>query len=193
MRGDELLELTDELRVSAQRELSVDPSLEGGKPNLLEALDRDPCERLVRKIGESSAAPEPERLPQQLCRLLRRSSCPDLSGTLRQPLEAMQVELIGGEAQDVTGRTRLDRRRAEDPPQLGDLALHLRDGRDGGSAVVEIIGEPLDRDDPVRPSRRIARVARCFGPPSGIGPSSPTTSSGPRRQNSSTPRTVTVR
>ena len=153
MRGDELLQLTDELRVSAQRELSVDPSLDGGKPNLLEALDRDPCERLVRKIGESSAAPDPERLPQQLCRLLRRSSCPDLSGTLRQPLEAMQVELIGGEAQDVTGGTRLDRRRAEDPPQLGDLALHLRDGRDGGSAVVEIIGEPLDRDDPVRPEQ----------------------------------------
>ena len=150
MRGDELLQLTDELRVSAQRELSVDPSLDGGKPNLLEALDRDPCERLVRKIGELRRA-RARAPPQQLCRLLRRSSCPDLSGTLRQPLEAMQIELIGGEAQDVTGGTRLDRRRAEDPPQLGDLALHLRDGRDGGSAVVEIIGEPLDRGRPGSP------------------------------------------
>ena len=117
MRGDELLQLTDELRVSAERELGVDPSLDGRKPNLLEALDRDPCERLVRKIGESSAAPEPERLPQQLCRLLRRSSCPDLSGTLRQPLEAMQVELIGGEAQD---RNRVDASRS--PARRGSAA-----------------------------------------------------------------------
>ena len=65
----------------------------------------------------------------------------------------MQVELIGRETQDVSRRAGFDHRRGEKPPQLGDLALHLRDRRNRGGAVVEVVGEPLDRDDPVGPEQ----------------------------------------
>ena len=147
MGGDELLQLADELRVEAESEFGVDPSLDRREPDLLEPLDRCPGERLVCEIGQGAAAPEPERGPQQVGRLTR---LPCLRRSLRQPLEAMEVELLRCEAQDVPRRACLDRRRTEKPPQLGDLALHLRDRRDGGGAVVEVVGESLDRDDPVR-------------------------------------------
>ena len=149
MTRDELLQLTHELRVASQGELGVDPPLDRSEPNLLEPLDRCLGERLVCEIGECGAAPEAERLPEQVCGLLHRSSRLGLSGALSQPLEAIQVELIRSEPQDVPRRASLDHRRSEDPPQLGDLALHLRDRRDGGGAVVQVIGEPLDRDDAV--------------------------------------------
>ena len=82
MGGDELLQLADELRVAAERELGVDPPLDRGEPDLLEPLDRGPRERLVREIGERRAAPEPERLAQQLRGLLPASPRSSLRGTL---------------------------------------------------------------------------------------------------------------
>ena len=162
MSRDELLQLADELRVAPECELGVDPSLDRREPNLLEPLDRGPGERLVREIGERGAAPEPERLPQQVGRLL---GLPRLRRPLRQPLEPMEVELLGGEAQDVPGRAGLDHRRSEDPPQLGDLALHLRDRRDGGGAVVEVVRESLDRHHAVGPEQEDREGGALLRPP----------------------------
>ena len=55
------------------------------------------------------------------------------------------------DAEQVAGRPRLDRvGRAERPPQLRDLPLHLRHGRHRRPAGVEVVGEPLDRHDAVR-------------------------------------------
>ena len=94
MRGDELLQLADELRVTAQRELGVDPSLDRREPDLLEPLDRGPCERLVREIGERAPrqSPSASRNRSAACCAAPRAS---LRRSLRQPLEAMQVELLG--------------------------------------------------------------------------------------------------
>ena len=65
----------------------------------------------------------------------------------------MQVELLGRDPKDVAGRTGLDHGSLEEAAQLGDLALHLRDRRHRSGAVVEVVGEPLDWDDPVRPEQ----------------------------------------
>src|SRR5205814_7358323 len=68
MLGDEVLQLADELAVAAERELRLVSLLECRKPDLLEALDRGAGERLVGEVGERRAAPEAERLPQELGR-----------------------------------------------------------------------------------------------------------------------------
>ena len=62
----------------------------------------------------------------------------------------MQVELLGRDPKDVARRTGLDHGSLEKPAQLGDLALYLRDRRHRSGAVVEVVREPLDGDDPVR-------------------------------------------
>ena len=54
------------------------------------------------------------------------------------------------DVQDVAGRARLDRLGAEGLAQLRDLPLHLRHGGHRRRAGVEVVGEPLDRDDAVR-------------------------------------------
>ncbi len=48
------------------------------------------------------------------------------------------------------GAAGLDRRRrAKSLPKLGDLPLHLRDGGDWRRARVQLVGEPVDRDDAI--------------------------------------------
>ena len=46
------LELGDERKVAAERELRVDPLLDRRESQLLEALDLDTCERLELEVGE---------------------------------------------------------------------------------------------------------------------------------------------
>jgi len=164
MGRDELLQLTDELRVASQSEVDVDPPFDRSEPNLLEPLARCPGERLVREIGERGPAPEVERLPEQVRGLLCCSACLSLGSAFRQPLEPMQVELLRGDAKDVPGRAGLDHRRNEKPSQLGDLALHLRDRRDGGRTLIEVVREPLDRDDAVGPEQEDGEGAALLRP-----------------------------
>jgi hypothetical protein len=132
--------------VLAQLEFRVHQGLDRRHPQLLEPLRGREGERLVRDVGERRAAPEPERLPEQPCR-------PPRLGRRRlrgQSLEAGEVEPVGRERQHVAGRPRLDRRRrAERPPQLRHLPLHLRHRCHRRPSRVELVGEPLDRHDAI--------------------------------------------
>ena len=64
---DETLELADELRMAAEREIGLDPLLERREAKLLEADDRGLGELLVGEVRQRRAAPERERLAE-LCR-----------------------------------------------------------------------------------------------------------------------------
>ena len=55
---DELVQFADELGVTPEREVGVDPPLEGREPQLLDPPDRRLRERLVCEVGQRSAAPE---------------------------------------------------------------------------------------------------------------------------------------
>ena len=66
MLGDQCLELSDDLRVAAEREVGVDAILEAGDASLLEAPDLGLRERLVGEVGERRAAPEIERVAQAI-------------------------------------------------------------------------------------------------------------------------------
>jgi hypothetical protein len=146
MFGDELLELWSHLCVACKGKLGLDPLLEGCQPDLLETLRCRSRERLVGEIGERSTAPEVESLTQELHGGPRATpSCP-----FCKPLEAMQVELVRLEADDVSGRAGLDQRlRTECLAELRDLALDLGDGRHRSGSGVEIVGESVDRDDAI--------------------------------------------
>ena len=63
--GDEGLELGDERRMPAEREVGVDPLLERREAQLLEPLAGRGGERLVGEVGERRPAPEVERLAEQ--------------------------------------------------------------------------------------------------------------------------------
>jgi hypothetical protein len=64
MTGDERLELGDDLVATSEREVGLDPLLDGGQAELLEAGDLLLSERVEGELGERRAAPEPERLSQ---------------------------------------------------------------------------------------------------------------------------------
>ena len=62
LRGDECLELGDELRVTSEREIRLDPLLERDGAQLLEPRDLGLGERLVEEVRERRPAPERECL-----------------------------------------------------------------------------------------------------------------------------------
>ena len=169
--GDERLELADELRVAAEREVGVDPLLERREAELLEPDDRGLRERLVGEVGERGAAPERERLAQR-----RRGRSASPAGAVRlalaeQALEAVQVELLGLELERVAGRARDEHAAPSDLAQ----ARRRSPGAPGfalpaDSLAPELVDQAVGRDDLHRAAgARTASTARCWGPPSGSG------------------------
>lgn len=66
MLGHEHLELSDEARVSAEREVRFDPLLERLQAQFLQPSDLGLRERLVAEVGERLVTEEHERVPQRL-------------------------------------------------------------------------------------------------------------------------------
>ena len=97
MLGDEGLELGDERRVPAEREVGLDPLLERREPQLLEPLDGRARERLVGEVGERRPAPELERLAEQRGRRAGVVARARPLGLRRQALEAREVEVLVAE------------------------------------------------------------------------------------------------
>ena len=71
MTGDERLELGDDLGVTREREVGLDPFLDGGQAELLQAGDLLLRERVEGEVRERRAAPETQRLAEERRRLVR--------------------------------------------------------------------------------------------------------------------------
>ena len=103
--GDERLELAGEAAVTSERQVGLDPVLERREVQLLESHDGRLGERLVREVGKSRAAPEAQRLAKTACcapGITRRGSS---SSVRDESLEAVQIQLVGLELDDVAGGT----------------------------------------------------------------------------------------
>ena len=67
MLADERLQLTHDLGVASQRQVSIDPVGDGSNPQLVQPPDRGLGKRLVMHIGEGRAAPHTQRAAQRAC------------------------------------------------------------------------------------------------------------------------------
>ena len=194
----ELLELRHELRAAAELELGPEAPLQDRDAQVAQALDHGTGERLEREVGQRRAPPLRERLPVERDGRLgvaRRQRRPRV---VREALDENEVERVRRHADPVAGRARLDDRpgragralRLEEHPQLRDLAVHLRDRAHRGRPAVQLLGETVDRDDPVRhPAAGSPGPTSAAGRRGGCGPSGEVTSSGPRmRKTSPRPR-----
>jgi hypothetical protein len=124
MRGDERLELADEVGPVPRPQVGVDPPLEGDQAQLLEPGDLRLGELLVGEVGERAPVPEAERLAER-----RRGEriLPARSQRLclpHQAFEPVQVELVGADLEQVARRPRADPLGAERPAQAEDVHLH---------------------------------------------------------------------
>ena len=188
--GDQRLELGDEREVAAERQLGVDPLLDGREPELLEPLRLDLREPLELEIPERPSVPEGFRGAQGLRRgsgIAGRERLPPVRG---EPLEALEVELSRLDPQQVAARAGGETRlvtgcRAEDLAEPRDVVPQRVVG--GVDALIreQLADQPLARRRRgSRSSRSSARSARCFGPPAGTATPSTRTVSGPRIRNS---------
>jgi hypothetical protein len=120
VRGDEPLELRDDLGVTAEREIGVDPLLDRAQAEVLEPVDVGAGEVLVPEVGERLAAKEIERRTEELALAGRVTLA---VRPFEKALDAAEVRPLAIDAQGIAGRPRLDRVRAEQLPQRGDVAL----------------------------------------------------------------------
>ncbi len=152
------LELGDQVRVSAERKLRIDPRLECRPAPLLQARDLGLHKRLIGKVGERRPAPELERLPELLCRAIRIGL--ELGPTARHELlEAIDIPLSGADIEPVRPPLRL-----EPPvstkrlPQGRHLVVkHLLRRR--AAATPPTARQPADRSRPTRSPGGSARPA----------------------------------
>jgi hypothetical protein len=124
MLGDQLLQLGGQRVVPAQRQVRVDPGLDRGQPQLLQASCLRPDERVVGQVGQHPAPPQAQRLAQRpgglgVPALLQRGPAGrkavlEPHGVQPLTVHSQQVSVVPGH-QDLT-------RRAPGPARLERLA-----------------------------------------------------------------------
>ena len=132
-------------------ELRVQTLLERGQQHLLQPSAREFGEWLALEICKRGSAPEGQCVPLQVEGHLGLAASKCLPGLPGQTLEPPQVELLPREMEHVSRCSGLEPRLVpERSAELGDVAVHLRRRRDRRAARVQLVGEPVERDDPVR-------------------------------------------
>ena len=173
------LELGDELCVMAEKQLRVDPSLDGGEPELVEPAASARGEA-VGDVGERMPTPECERRSQRVGRLDRARLHERRgrgNGFLEAPLvdEArVDVEAIAAPSRTITSPSSV--RRFETYVCSVDRAPGV-----GLSPQTPSSRESVETTLPACAASNASTV-RCFGPPSVRRVPSRTASTGPRRR-----------
>ena len=144
--GHESLELADDLVVAAEAEISFEPALERGEPQLFEPGDLRLCERLVVNVDKRWPAPEGEGLDQQLGRVDVGTAPEGRCSLPGKPFEPLGVQPIWLDLKAVSGPV-------PDQPVLDHLAQlrHVDLERVGGGRrwvlAPEVVDQPFGRDD----------------------------------------------
>ena len=136
MRGDEGFELAHEIGVAPVGEVELDPLLEAGEMQLLEAGDPVPGEAGLGELGQRCAAPERERFSR--------------IAFLHKALAAREVELVIVERDEIAGRLRLHAVLAERFPQLRDVDLKRLLRRRRALLLPERVEQAVGGNDVVR-------------------------------------------
>jgi hypothetical protein len=143
MRADERVELPDDVTVSAELEIRLDPLLDGDHAQLLEPAGLGLRELLEREVGESRATPERQGLLEQLAPIAGRSAA---SGA-KELLEAVRIDPLRIDPEEVTGSARLENVLAQLSPQARDRVLKGRRRRSRSVLPVQEVDQPVGRYD----------------------------------------------
>ena len=141
--GDEGLELADELGMAAELELGVDQLLPRRRAELLEPRHLDAA-RTARARGRRAAARARARAP--------RAGAPSALGVstlgrLRhEPLEAVQVDLLGLDVQDVARLASANEIAAERLAQIRDQVLNRPDRGSAEASRPQLFDQAVCRD-----------------------------------------------
>jgi len=140
---DQPAQLADHLGVPAQLQVGRDPLFHGDQPQL---VDVGLAGLLQLRAGQHRAAPQVQRLPEQLGPLGRRPT----AGVADQPLGPMQVDQLGLHLEHVAGRLGANGRGAtglgQDAPELRDVTVHDRASRLRRLVPPERIHDTVERD-----------------------------------------------
>ena len=149
----ERLELADHLRVAAERQVCVDALLDGDQAQLVEPRDLLLGERLVGEVRQRRAAPQRQPLAQPLRRAIRLARGERALAGVHRPLEALHVDIVGAELQQVAVGPR-DEHVAVAIGAVLQLLAQLRHvdlqalGRRRRRALApQLVDQPVGRDD----------------------------------------------
>jgi hypothetical protein len=172
MLGYQSLQLRHELRVTPGAQLGLESRLERDQPLLLERCDRALRERRERQVGERRAAPQRERVLEELERPPGMVGGQLTAPLVEQSLEAVRVEVLGAEPQLIAVA-------AGGQHVLGELLaqprhVHLeRLQRVRGRALApQLVDQPLVRERLVRVQEQHCEDGAALAPAerNGLGP-----------------------
>ena len=158
MPGGQLLQLGGQRVMPAQRQVRVDPGLGRGQPQLLQPGRFRPGERVVGQVGQHPAAPQAQRLVKRPgglgvpARLQRR---PPGGESVLEPRRVQPPAVHAQQVPVVPSHQDLSRRapgpaRLQRLAQVRDVDLHGGDPPLGRVTGPEVLGQPVQRDHPVR-------------------------------------------
>ena len=166
MRGNELLELGDELGMARCREIGIDPELEHVEPELARVVRPRAPRSARRQIGERLAAEECEGLAQ------RRGSGRGLllRGARAERLDLLHIGLTLLDPEQIPAASRLEPLRAELLAQLGHVHLHGLRRLLRRRLAPELVDEPIGRDRLVRVEQQHGEKRALLPPTEGERP-----------------------
>jgi hypothetical protein len=162
--ADEHANLGDELRVPAQREVGIEPLLDGAQTELSESAALDLHESNRVEIGKRLAAPEVECLaqPRRCAVRLARSERSRALGNER--LEPPKVHRRRSRLEDVARRACEDEVGAKRLPQGRDVTLKRRVGGLGSALAPDGVDQAVARDDAIRAQEEHGKNGSLFCP-----------------------------
>ena len=147
MGSDQPLERPDHLAVTPECELGGDRGLLGHGPELVETVDRRPCEVGWPQVGQHRPAPERQGRTQESSCLVRLLQGQRLLTTVDPVLEDLGVQVVGVQPQRIPTAAGHERfagtRRRQGPPYGADVGAE-RDRRTGAGRLAPERGhEPV--------------------------------------------------
>ncbi len=139
----ERLQLTGQLRVAAQGQVSVDPVREGGDPLLVQPGDRDLRERLIADVGEGRATPHLQRAAQRARGVSGFVAGQLGAAGLHQRLEPVGIDPAGRQLQGVSAGHAGDHLRSRPGQRAGTCQRAPEPGDSQLESVARIPGPPV--------------------------------------------------
>ncbi len=136
--------------MTPEREVGVDPELDCSQPDLLEPGDRRLGEALVGEVRERRASPERQRVAEPLRRVGRQAAGEQAPSLVHEALEAVEIELVGLDPDDVAGRSGRQHVLRKRLAQSRDVDAQRSGGVLGRVLAPELVDQPVGGNDLVR-------------------------------------------